>query len=173
MSSQYQNALSNARVNITLDLIKNHHNIKKELPLKLLVLGDFSGGQNPRPLSQRSSILIDKTYFNDVMRQIAPNIDIEVPDCINNNVETLSVNLTFESLKDFTPYEIAKKIPSLRQMLAMRLLLKELKRHILDNKQFRKALDTLLKDKKRSDAVFVAIQSLKKETENNWERVDD
>ena len=49
-------------------------------------------------------------------------------------------------MKDFEPEAIAKQIPQLRAMLAMRNLLRDLKSNLLDNAEFRRSLETILKD---------------------------
>ncbi|HBA9513549.1 TPA: type VI secretion system contractile sheath small subunit [Escherichia coli] len=53
MSSSFQNEIPKARVNLKLDLHTGGAKKKVELPLKLLVAGDFSNGQEERPLSER------------------------------------------------------------------------------------------------------------------------
>ncbi|NPJ15638.1 type VI secretion system contractile sheath small subunit, partial [Escherichia coli] len=53
MSSSFQNEIPKARVNLKLDLHTGGGQKKVELPLKLLVAGDFSNGQEERPLSER------------------------------------------------------------------------------------------------------------------------
>lgn len=58
MSNSYQNEIPKARVNIKLDLHTGNASKKMELPLKLLVTGDFSNGQEQRVLSELSLIHI-------------------------------------------------------------------------------------------------------------------
>ncbi len=49
MSDSFQNAAPKARVNLKLDLHTGHAPKKVELPLRLLVTGDFSHGEEQRP----------------------------------------------------------------------------------------------------------------------------
>ncbi len=49
-------------------------------------------------------------------------------------------------IKDFEPEQVARQIPQLRAMLAMRNLLRDLKSNLLDNATFRKELEAILKD---------------------------
>ncbi|KFK91671.1 MULTISPECIES: type VI secretion system contractile sheath small subunit, partial [unclassified Serratia (in: enterobacteria)] len=55
-NSSYQNELPKARVNIKLDLHTGGAQKSVELPLKLLVMGDYSNGQEHRSLSEREKI---------------------------------------------------------------------------------------------------------------------
>lgn len=57
-----------------------------------------------------------------------------------------SVRLSFSDMKDFEPEQVARQIPQLRAMLAMRNLLRDLKSNLLDNATFRKELEKILKD---------------------------
>ncbi|MGC8001117.1 type VI secretion system contractile sheath small subunit, partial [Salmonella enterica] len=53
MSNSYQSEIPKARVNIKLDLHTGGAQKKVELPLKLMVVGDYSNGSEQRPLSER------------------------------------------------------------------------------------------------------------------------
>ncbi len=48
------------------------------------------------------------------------------------------------------PEQVARQIPQLRAMLAMRNLLRDLKSNLLDNATFRKELEAILKDPAQS-----------------------
>lgn len=50
MSNSYQSEIPKARVNIKLDLHVGGAQKKVELPLKLMVVGDYSNGAEQRPL---------------------------------------------------------------------------------------------------------------------------
>ncbi|MNH46212.1 hypothetical protein D3C79_1088920 [compost metagenome] len=56
------------------------------------------------------------------------------------------MNLTFRDMQDFTPEQVARQIPQLKAMLAMRNLLRDLKANLLDNQAFRKELEKILLD---------------------------
>ena len=60
MANSFQNEIPKARVNIKLDLHTGNGQKKVELPLKLLVTGDFSNGLELRPLSEREKVDINK-----------------------------------------------------------------------------------------------------------------
>ncbi|EIR79976.1 hypothetical protein YPPY32_2003, partial [Yersinia pestis PY-32] len=49
-------------------------------------------------------------------------------------------------MKDFEPESVARQIPQLRALLAMRNLLRDLKSNLLDNATFRRELENILKD---------------------------
>jgi type VI secretion system protein ImpB len=49
-------------------------------------------------------------------------------------------------MDSFKPENVAKNIPALSKMLAARNLLKDLKSNLLDNREFRKRLEDIIKD---------------------------
>ncbi|PKH24697.1 type VI secretion system contractile sheath small subunit [Enterobacterales bacterium CwR94] len=160
MSNSYQNEIPKARVNIKLDLHTGGAQKKMELPLKLLVTGDFSNGQEERPLSEREKVNVNKNNFNSVLSDHAPAIRISVPNTLADDGSEENVNLTFRDMKDFEPEQVARQIPQLKAMLAMRNLLRDLKSNLLDNATFRRELETILKDPALSDSLREELSAL-------------
>ncbi|EBN1626692.1 type VI secretion system contractile sheath small subunit, partial [Salmonella enterica] len=71
-----------------------------------------------------------------------------------------NIKLSFSEMKDFEPEAIAKQIPQLRAMLAMRNLLRDLKSNLLDNAEFRRSLETILKDPALSEELRQELNAL-------------
>lgn len=159
-SSSFQNEVPKARVNIKLDLHTGGAQKKVELPLKLLVMGDYSNGAEQRPLSERSKIDINKNNFNSVLSEFQPSIKMAVPDTLAADGTDTAVSLTFNDMKDFEPEQVARQIPQLRALLAMRNLLRDLKSNLLDNATFRRELENILKDDALSDELRTELAAL-------------
>lgn len=153
MSQSFQSEIPKARVNIKLDLHTGGAQKKVELPLKLLVTGDFSNGQEQRPLAEREKVNVDKNNFDNVLAEFSPSVTLSVPDTLAGDGSETNVNLTFSSMKDFHPEQVARQLPQLRAMLSMRNLLRDLKSNLLDNVTFRKELENILKDPALSDEL--------------------
>lgn len=152
----FQNEIPKARVNITLDVETGEGRRKKELPLKLLVMGDFSHGKTTGAIADRERLSINKNNFDQVLKELAPCLEFTVPNKVHKNNSELKVRLTVDALKKFQPEEIIKQIPELRNLLAMRNLLKDLKANVLDNTSFRRELEKIVKDETQ-------LQQLKKQ----------
>ncbi len=159
-SSSFQNEVPKARVNIKLDLHTGGAQKKVELPLKLLVMGDYNNGTEQRPLSERSKIDINKNNFNSVLSEFQPSIKMAVPDTLAADGTDTAVSLTFNDMKDFEPEQVARQIPQLRALLAMRNLLRDLKSNLLDNATFRRELENILKDDALSDELRTELAAL-------------
>ncbi|WP_145531613.1 type VI secretion system contractile sheath small subunit [Yersinia kristensenii] len=159
-SSSFQNEIPKARINIKLDLHTGGAQKKMELPLKLLVMGDYSNGQEQRPLSEREKLNINKNNFNSVLAEFQPNLTLAVPDTLAGDNTDTAVALTFREMKDFEPENVARQIPQLRALLAMRNLLRDLKSNLLDNATFRRELENILKDDALSDELRAELAAL-------------
>lgn len=160
MSNSYQNEIPKARVNIKLDVHTGGAARKMELPLKLLVTGDFSNGQEDRVLSEREKVNVNKNNFDSVLADFSPSIRLTVPDTLSEDGSEQAINLTFSNIKDFEPEQVARQIPQLKAMLAMRNLLRDLKSNLLDNVTFRKELEIILKDPALSDELRSELSAL-------------
>lgn len=160
MSNSYQNEIPKARVNIKLDVHTGGAARKMELPLKLLVTGDFSNGQEDRVLSEREKVNVNKNNFDSVLADFSPAVRLTVPDTLAGDGSEQAVNLTFSNMKDFEPEQVARQIPQLKAMLAMRNLLRDLKSNLLDNVTFRKELESILKDPALSDELRSELSAL-------------
>jgi type VI secretion system protein ImpB len=118
-----------------------------ELPLKMVVMGDFTLRPDDTPLEDRKKINVDKDNFSDVLRAQNLSLSINVPNKLTEEEgQELSVNLKFESLKDFEPESIAKQIPELNKLLQLRNELTFLKGPLGNIPSFTKKLQQILND---------------------------
>jgi type VI secretion system protein ImpB len=150
MTESYQHEIPKARVNISLDLHTGGAKKRVELPLKLLVMGDFSAGRESTAVAERNKVDINKHNFDTVLAKLNPRTTIAVPNTLIDDGGDLAVTLDFKSMKDFGPEAVARQIPELQTLLAMRNLLRDLKSNLLDNTTFRRELERILKDQSLS-----------------------
>jgi type VI secretion system protein ImpB len=159
-SSSFQNEVPKARVNIKLDLHTGGARKHVELPLRLMLMGDYSNGKEQRPLSERNKLDINKLNFDSVMAQYAPGLKLSVENALANDGTDTAVELNFQRMKDFEPEQVARQIPQLRALLAMRNLLRDLKSNLLDNATFRHELERILKDEALSSELRDELAAL-------------
>lgn len=160
MSSSYQSEIPKARVNIQLSVHTGGAQKKVELPLKMVVAGDYSNGREQRPLSEREKINVNKNNFDSVLADFAPDISLSVANTLAGDGSEEGVSLRFREMKDFEPEQVARQIPQLKAMLAMRSLLRDLKANLLDNITFRKELEKILLDPALSAELRAELASL-------------
>jgi len=94
---------------------------KRELPFVMGVLSELSGKPaEPLPaLSERKFIEIDNENFDDVLKQNKPRVAFQVDNTLTGEGK-MNVDITFESMGDFSPDAIAKKVEPLRKLLEAR-----------------------------------------------------
>lgn len=135
------------RINIVYRSLRNGAQEEIELPLKLMVVGDFAFREDGTPLEERKAIQLDKDNFNDVMAQQKLNASFNVANKLSGAAgEEMPVNINIGNMKDFSPAEIARQVPELRKLLELREALVGLKSPLGNSVAFRKKLDELLKD---------------------------
>jgi type VI secretion system protein ImpB len=118
-----------------------------ELPLKLVVLGDFTLQGDDRMIEDRDPVSVDKDNFNDVLKAQGLELNLNVPNNLSGvEDDQMAVNLKFNSLKDFEPDAIVQKVPELAKLMELREALKALKGPLANVPDFRKKVQELVKD---------------------------
>lgn len=135
------------RVNIVYRPATGDAKEEVELPLKLMVLGDFTLKPDERMLEDRAPVSIDKDNFSDVMASQGLGIQAQVANKLSDDPEAqLAVDLKFSSLKDFEPDSLVRNVPELAKMMELREALKALKGPLSNVPDFRKKLQELVGD---------------------------
>jgi type VI secretion system protein ImpB len=136
------------RINITYKPATGDAQAEVELPLKLLVVGDYTQRADDRPVEERAPINIDKDNFQEVLKAQKLSLDLSVPNRLQkeDSDDSLSVSLNFQSLADFEPDAIVEKVPELKSILELREALKSLKGPLGNVPDFRKKLQALVAD---------------------------
>ena len=147
MAESFQKEKPPARINLFLEVTKGNAKKKVELPLRLMVLGDYSQSESNVPLADREKININKDNFQQVMKSSKLNLDMVVPDKLKGGDAEMKVNVKFNDLSSFHPEEVAKQVPQLGKLLATRNLLQDLRNRIISINDFRKELERVIKDK--------------------------
>lgn len=118
------------------------------LPLRLLVAGDLSQGSSTdqkTDLEERRMRSLDGKNLDDVMKNMGMSLDFTVDNKIDpENEEELQVNLPIDSMRSFSPEEIAQHVPKLKGLLMVKELLQEIVANMDNRKDFRKLLAELL-----------------------------
>ncbi|NBZ88817.1 type VI secretion system contractile sheath small subunit [Stagnihabitans tardus] len=115
------------RVQIEYDVELYGAEKKVQLPFVMGVMSDLSGkSEEPLPaVADRKFLEIDVDNFDDRMKSMKPRVAFSVPNTLTGQ-GNLAVDLTFESMDDFTPGAIAKKVEPLAKLLEARTQLSNL-----------------------------------------------
>lgn len=109
------------RVQIEYDVEVYGAEKKVQIPFVMGVMADLSG--NPAeplaPVADRKALEIDVDNFDSRLKAMKPRVTMQVPNTLSGE-GNLSVDLTFESMDDFSPAAIARKVEPLRKLLEAR-----------------------------------------------------
>src|SRR5512134_1829064 len=109
------------RVQIEYDVELYGAEKKVQLPFVMGVMSDLSG--NPKeplaPVADRKFLDISVDNFDERLKAMKPRVAFQVPNTLTGE-GNLSIDLTFESLDDFSPAAIARKVDSLNKLLETR-----------------------------------------------------
>jgi type VI secretion system protein ImpB len=109
------------RVQIEYDVEIYGAEKKVELPFVMGVMADLSGkpAEALPAVDQRKFLEIDIDNFDDRLKAAKPRVAFQVPNTLTGE-GNLSVDITFESMEDFSPAAVARKVDSLQKLLAAR-----------------------------------------------------
>lgn len=115
------------RVQIEYDVELYGAQKKVQLPFVMGVMADLSGKPvDPlAPVADRKFLEIDVDNFDSRMKAMKPRVAFQVPNTLTGE-GNLSVDITFDSMDDFTPGAIARKVDSLNKLLEARNQLQNL-----------------------------------------------
>ena len=119
------------RVQIEYDVELYGAEKKVQIPFVMGVLADLSGNPSEAlpAVADRKFLEIDVDNFNDRMKAMKPRVAFRVPNTLTGEGE-LSVDITFESMDDFSPAAVARKVDALSKMLEARTQLANLKTYM-------------------------------------------
>ncbi|MFO0818814.1 MAG: type VI secretion system contractile sheath small subunit [Pirellulales bacterium] len=109
------------RVQIEYDVEVYGAQKKVQLPFVMGVFADLSGNpeEAPAPVADRKFLTIDVDNFDDRMKAIKPRTAFSVPNTLTGD-GNLMVDITFDSMDDFSPGAVARKVEPLRKLLETR-----------------------------------------------------
>ena len=115
------------RVQIEYDVELYGAEKKVQLPFVMGVLADLSGkpADPLAPVADRKFLDVDVDNFDARMKAMKPRVAFAVPNSLTGE-GNISVDITFDSMEDFTPGAIARKVDSLNKLLEARNQLQNL-----------------------------------------------
>jgi type VI secretion system protein ImpB len=151
------------RVQIEYDVELYGAQKKVQIPFVMGVMSDLSGdAKDPLPpIDQRKFMSIDVDNFDERMKSMKPRVAITVPNTLTGE-GNLSVDITFESMEDFSPAAVARKVDSLNKLLEARMQLSNLITY-MDGKQ---GAEDLIAKALNDPALLQSLVSQKKPEES-------
>ena len=142
------------RVQIEYDL-ETYGSMKKiELPFIAGVMADLAGKREEPlpPVAERKFLEIDVDNFNDRLKALRPRVAFTVPNALTGE-GNMAVDITFESLDDFAPDAVARKVEPLRKLMEARERLSHLLSYMDGKDDAEQLITKLLKDRGLQEAL--------------------
>ena len=149
------------RVQIEYDVELYGAEKQVELPFVMGVMADLSGkpAEALPGVGDRKLMEIDVDNFDERLKACKPRVAFQVPNTLTGE-GNLNVEMTFESMDDFSPAAVARKVDALNQLLNARTQLANLLTYMDGKSGAEELMGKLLKD----PALLQALSSAPKPT---------
>jgi type VI secretion system protein ImpB len=133
------------------------------LPLRLLVMGDYSLGSSEDrkvDLEARKLRSVSGRNLDEMMKDMKMSVTFQVPNRVNPDAqETLDVELPINRMKSFHPDEIVHHVPKLKALLLLKQLLMEMQSSIDNRKELRKLVYEMFSKPEALQEVLAELKS--------------
>jgi len=145
------------RVHIEYEVETYGSRQKVELPFVMGVMSDLSGKSHveKKVLADRDFLDFDMDNFDQRMAAIAPRAAFNVDNTLTGSGK-MSVDMTFNSIEDFSPGAVAKQVPALAQLMEARQQLNDLMLYMDGKDGAQELLEKLMKDPDLMKALSAA-----------------
>jgi len=145
------------RVQIEYDVELYGAEKQVELPFVMGVMADLSGkpAEALPGVQDRKFLEIDVDNFDDRLKASKPRVAFQVPNTLTGE-GNISVEMTFESMDDFSPAAVARKVDSLNKLLTTRTQLANLLTYMDGKDKAENLISKLLSDPTLLQAVSAA-----------------
>jgi len=152
------------RVQIEYDVELYGAEKKVELPFVMAVMSDLSGkpAEELPPVDDRKFLEFDVDNFDERLKATKPRVAFHVPNTLTGEGQ-ISVDLTFESMEDFSPAAVARKVGFLNNLLVARTELANLMTYMDGKSGAEELLAKILQD----PALMKSLVAAPKPSEEN------
>lgn len=159
MSGKESSVAPKERINVTFKPSNGEGLDELELPLKLMMMGDYTLKVDDRKIEDRKAININKNNFNEVLEKHNLSLELQVPKRLIDETtdEELAIKLQFQSMKDFDPASLVQQVPEMKALMELRDALVALKGPLGNVPSFRKAIEEVLTNQESRDKVLAEL----------------
>ncbi len=159
MSGKESSVAPKERINVTFKPSSGEGLDELELPLKLMMMGDYTLKVDDRKIEDRKAININNNNFNEVLEKHNLSLELQVPNRLTDETtdEELALKLQFQSMKDFDPASLVQQVPEMKALMELRDALVALKGPLGNVPSFRKAIEEVLTNQESRDKVLAEL----------------
>ena len=149
------------RVQIEYEVEVGNAAKKVRIPFVMGVLADLAGQPQedtpPTPVDDRKFLEIDALNFDQRLKAMKPHLAFRVPNTLTGEGE-LNIDITFESLDDFSPAAVARRVSGLKELLEARAQLDKLLTYMGGKPGAEEVIAMLIKDPSLQQALASVSQ---------------
>jgi type VI secretion system protein ImpB len=160
MADSFQKEKPPSRINLFLELQEGEAKEKVELPMRLLVLGDYTDRADQTPVEEREVVNINSNNFESVMKSKDLSMQYTVDNKLDEDGKALKIDLSVADMDSFSPNHVARQVPELRRMVAMRNLLQDLRNRVVSTSEFRRQLEAIVQDESALAELAEELQKI-------------
>ena len=159
MSGKESSVAPKERINVTFKPSNGEGLDELELPLKLMMMGDYTLKVDDRKIEDRKAININNNNFNEVLEKHNLSLELQVHNRLVDETtdEELAIKLQFQSMKDFDPSSLVQQVPEMKALMELRDALVALKGPLGNVPSFRKAIEEVLTNQESRDKVLAEL----------------
>lgn len=143
----------------------------KEIPFVMGIMADLSGqpAEPQAKIKDRRFVEITPDNFDPVMESMKPRVAFSVENRLSDDsgAGNLGVDLTFKSIEDFEPEQVARKIAPLRELLELRTKLSDLVGTLQGNEKLDRLLQDVINNSEKLEVARKEISSRPKDGESH------
>ncbi|MDR1545726.1 MAG: type VI secretion system contractile sheath small subunit [Deltaproteobacteria bacterium] len=152
-------SISPSRINIVYKTNADKNKTDKELPLKLLVLGNFTRSDEDNTLEERQTFNISSKNLDLIMKNLDINLKLIVKNRLaNDSEEKIPLNLKITSISDFEPDNLLENMPELKKLADLCIALKTTQKTLAARPTLWKRLRTVLADEDAKADLLKTLQ---------------
>ena len=136
---------------------------KKELPYRVLMMGNVSKGLSKDaqlPLQDRQIHNL-KNGVDATLKDMNIPVKMTVPNFINpQKSASIDVNYTLSGMKDFRPDQIAQQVPQIKALLKLREMLVAFEKDVDNNRTIKDTIDQVFSDQEQVKSLKADFSTL-------------
>jgi type VI secretion system protein ImpB len=145
------------RVHVTYNVEIGNAIELKEIPFVMGVLADLSGmPEEPLPkIKDRRFVEITPDNFDSVLESMKPRVAFSVENKLSDdpNAGKIGIDLSFKSMDDFEPEQVARRVEPLRELLDLRTKLSDLVGTLQGNEKLERLLQDVINNTDKLEQV--------------------
>lgn len=159
------------RVQIEYDVELYGAEKKINLPFVMGVMSDLSGnaGEEKARIDDRNFAEVDVDNFDDYLKSTKPKVALRVPNTLTGEGE-MSVEVSFDSMDDFSPAAIAAKVEPLAKLLEARTQLSNLVTYMDGKSGAEELIGKVLKDPGLLESLAASAKPSESEADSEEEK---